>query len=442
MAIPALALRYTDEQYASKSEVSKSLGTSMVDALWDQIQAYRQQFSRLLSIQTIDKHYFYIVITPVMLERVSSIERQLMKALGTMSQAGSIQRIHPELLSLFIPLTRTLATRYQLNMQPGDEQYLINHESSLAPSTALTRYLTALQLIAHRRQTLIDEELFGDLLMTLYGHDQFASFYRIKETLNQPRQLVAKIYQEAPIVLIEPLVATLISTIKQMTLSPIIVATIALYNLLYIKPFDAFNEEIAALVFKNILIHAGYESIATYLDIESIIFDPTLESVMLEVQKTQDITYLLDVVLTRIQKSVTSLLDALVGITKESLLNEQKLLSRSTEPTSVQPMIQSHARPFSTDSSMMSEVDANHYQEWLLLTHPDMKSLTAYFYARHRMTGQFYTIALFKQKTGCAYETARTSMEHLVKLGYYRKEPYKNKFVYTAITKGDETDVH
>jgi hypothetical protein len=36
------------------------------------------------------------------------------------------------------------------------------------------------------------------------------------------------------------------------------------------------------------------------------------------------------------------------------------------------------------------------------------------------------------------YETARTSMENLVLLGLYRKEPLKNKFVYTPVVKNEQ----
>jgi len=44
-----------------------------------------------------------------------------------------------------------------------------------------------------------------------------------------------------------------------------------------------------------------------------------------------------------------------------------------------------------------------------------------------------YTINQFQKEIGCAYETARTSMDHLVELGFYRKEMYKKKFIYLPV---------
>ena len=65
--------------------------------------------------------------------------------------------------------------------------------------------------------------------------------------------------------------------------------------------------------------------------------------------------------------------------------------------------------------------------------YPSLSRAEAYFYARHCTMGKYYTISQFKNEIGCAYETARTSMEHLAASGYYRKEKFKNKFIYTPI---------
>lgn len=66
---------------------------------------------------------------------------------------------------------------------------------------------------------------------------------------------------------------------------------------------------------------------------------------------------------------------------------------------------------------------------------PNLSRSQAYFYARHCTLGMSYTISQFKKEVGCAYETARTSMDNLVVLGYYRKEMLRNKFIYTPVKK-------
>ena len=44
-----------------------------------------------------------------------------------------------------------------------------------------------------------------------------------------------------------------------------------------------------------------------------------------------------------------------------------------------------------------------------------------------------YTVDQYKKCVGCAYETARSSMNNLVLLGYYKKEILKKKFVYIPV---------
>ena len=81
----------------------------------------------------------------------------------------------------------------------------------------------------------------------------------------------------------------------------------------------------------------------------------------------------------------------------------------------------------------LDEADAKKIEEHLMEFDPSLSRHEAGFYARHCTIGKYYTISQFKQTIGCAYETARTSMDHLVEAGYYRKEQYKNKYIYTPI---------
>ncbi|MGI6714383.1 MAG: hypothetical protein ACOX3K_05020 [Bacilli bacterium] len=81
----------------------------------------------------------------------------------------------------------------------------------------------------------------------------------------------------------------------------------------------------------------------------------------------------------------------------------------------------------------LDEVDAAKLEIHLREMDPSLKKGEAYFYARHCTLGKFYTIDQYRKTLNCAYETARTSMEHLVEAGYYRKEKYKNKFIYTPV---------
>ena len=67
----------------------------------------------------------------------------------------------------------------------------------------------------------------------------------------------------------------------------------------------------------------------------------------------------------------------------------------------------------------------------LLELYPTLKKGQAEFYSKHCTLGKYYTIGMYKKENDCAYETARTSMDNLASLGFYKKENIRNKFVYT-----------
>jgi hypothetical protein len=49
-----LAIRFSNETYATRSEVAKALHTSLIDSIWTNIIKYRGQFTRYLSLHAID----------------------------------------------------------------------------------------------------------------------------------------------------------------------------------------------------------------------------------------------------------------------------------------------------------------------------------------------------------------------------------------------------
>ena len=81
----------------------------------------------------------------------------------------------------------------------------------------------------------------------------------------------------------------------------------------------------------------------------------------------------------------------------------------------------------------LDEKDAKRLEVNLLELDVRLKKGEAKFYARHCTMGRYYTIEQYKKLNRCVYETARTSMEHLVELGYYKKAKAGKKFVYTPI---------
>jgi Fic family protein len=435
MPINDLAIRFTDDHYATKQDVAKQLGTAVVDALWGTIVQYRSTFARVLPLQAMDKQSLQIVLTPSLLEKSVAFDRKMAKAVSLFNYHQIQNQLHPHFQKLFFPILTSIGKQYGASTAERNLTYIIEEKpvDRKAELSSVNAYYQALKLIANRRQTKMDEDLMGELLMLLTNTQELTIFYREKDLTNRPRSLVARVYEAAPYPMIEPMMQALLNTIKQLTLSPIIVATIGLYYLDYVKPFEVFNDEISYLLFKNILVHSDYESVPCYLNIEQMMENENYEKRMLEVQRSGDITYLLDFILPYMHASIDQLLDQLVSLQKQQLIEEKKSASVPTIRFTSPAPLPKETAPFTVSESTIGEVEANRLQEHLMETHPSMKKGEAYFYARHHAIGKYYTLAQYKKLLDCAYETARTSMEHLVKLGYYRKEKYKNKFVYTPV---------
>jgi len=438
MAVNDLAIRFTDEHYATKQDVAKTLGTAIVDALWGTIVTYRSAFARILPIQAMDKQPLQIVLTPSILEKTIAFDRKMTKAATQMTlRQGQGLMLPPLYPLLFAPLT-AIGKQYGASTAERNLTYILEEKPVERKSELeiVNRYYQGLKIVAKRRPQKLDEDLLGDLLMLFHGTKELTAFYREKELTNRPRSLVARVYEAAPYPVIEPMMQALFQVVNHLTLSPIIIATVALYYFDYIKPFEAYNDEIGFLIFKNILAHSDYETAACYLNIEQFMENEMYEKRMLEVQKTHDITYLLDFILPLLDTSVDTLLNTLVSLEKTTLRQEQYGVPSSQNhalPVNMPAALPKETNLFAPSESTLGEVEANRLQKHLLETHPSMKKGEALFYARHHTVGKYYTLGQYKDELKCAYETARTSMEHLVKLGYYRKEKYKNKYVYTPV---------
>ena len=217
-----------------------------------------------------------------------------------------------------------------------------------------------------------------------------------------------------------------------------------------------------------------------------------LDDVMLEVKKTNDLTYLVNFIADIFLKQINQFEDLMADIKRRTIIEERfqsenapKVEVRENTPFHKEEQFEQQSLlveeektlPFREDKPLvqavpvvievnptyekpttivhkedegvkletwmdialpkvpvgLSEEDAQKIETHLREMDPSLSKLEAYFYARHCTIGKYYTISQFKEATSCAYETARTSMDHLANSSYYRKEKFKNKFLYTPI---------
>ncbi len=445
-----LAIRFSNEQYLTRSEVSKTLGTSLIDAIWTNIIKYRGQFTRLLSLKTIDHGQLSLVMTPTLAESVNTIERKLMKAWVRLEKTARSSTAYTQATNAFyVRQLQFVAEKYRLNVNEAFLKSVVSGTLSTVPPERmiLVNYHNAIKYMAAHAHDPIDDMFFADIYALLSGQDELTELYRVHEIASlEQKALIGKTYAAAPIARIEEMMGALQEFIIHGDFPPLVKAVVAFYYMILVKPFETFSEEIAVLTMKNILLHSDFDDVPLLLPFEEWLLDgrDDFTRLMNEVQKTGDVTYLLAAFLPSANAAVTNLVDAAIVMEKEELIEETKpqpLPQVADQPAPKTEPAPPANKPLTIDDRMalpsvpvaLDEVDAARIEEHLMETNPALKRGEAYFYARHCTLGKFYTIAQFKKTLGCAYETARTSMDHLALLGYYRKENYKNKFIYTPV---------
>jgi hypothetical protein len=449
MSNQELAIRFTEETYASRSDIAKVLGTTIVDTIWQSVIQYRQPFLRYLAVKNIEKIPLFIVLTPAMLEKLNHIERQCVKAMVRLGKISpSIGLFTPLVQSHIVPTLSEVARA--LEMTISDRVFSRMIQPGYVPSTndeiQVFGYYQSLLLLSEKRFAKFDEDILVSTYTTLTSQE-LIDLYREETLVQSDHALTLKttsLYQGKAI---EEAMSSLFEYVKAAQYSPIVKVSLVLYFVFAIAPFTEQNPLMAMILFKAYLSHLDYEHVPLYLTVETLltVHKEAFQKVLQEVQKTLDLTYLVNFLIHVLDAPLQSLLDALVKLEGLHMQQERKL-SRTSEDqeiavqmksikTELKTMKPNEALAHEAVTMGLQDHEAVQLEEHLLEVNPGIKRLEAHFYARHCTIGKFYTIAQFKKKMSCAYETARTSMEHLTQLGYYRKEHYKNKFVYTPVSR-------
>ncbi len=502
MANNELAIRFTENNYATKQEVSKELKMSLIDNIWSNILSYRSNFNRYLSVRSIDRNQLLLCCCQTVTNKINIVETKLIKLMRDymVSTSNPAKAKRFEEMEL-VKALEELVKEYKLSLDKND---LLNVTRGIigpldSSSKIISQYVDCLRYIKDRHVNPIDMDFLAELYSLLIGVKELTSFYRSKEDNNpENRVLIDRIYTCAPTNLIESMMNSLFSFLQTSNLSGLIKAIVTYYYINYIRPFPTHSDEIAVLMAKAVLAHNGLGEFGAFMPLEFLLTD-NLElqaKIFVEVQKSNDVTYFVNYVLKVLEEKCVGLADDLVNLKAEELRSDfyrveeepkaQETISyqepvkeqpRYEEPKPVfnpapapQPVVEEvkpvyqepvreqpapkverveqpkpvEKKPQAVRSQdeiaisyippVLDEKQAARLEEHLLESNVMMKKGEAHFYARHCTLGKSYTIEQYKKCIGCAYETARTSMEHLVEMGYYTKEKVNNKkFVYSPV---------
>ncbi len=471
MATNELALRFTESKYATRSEVSKELKMSLIDNIWSNILNYRSNFNKYLTIRTIDKKQFLLCLCPSISSEISNLDSRLMKLQADFLKLNidSSNRVFLE-NTLLINCLKKIVKKHDLNVDDTFLKGLIRGDIKECPKQnfILSAYLRGINFIKENNSAPLNIDYFAELYSRFTGNDELTSFYRTVDENNPINKvLIDRIYTSAPASLIDSLMTGLFAFLSTSNLSLTTKALVAYYYINYIKPFDNYSDEIGILFAKAILNNNSASEIAVYIPLEELLYEDAanVERIFFEVQKTGDITYFGDYFIKFLKRCYEYLTEKLVltdvnelrddfykADDTQEIVEEVPTIKEEVEKEVVITKTEQVSKPVETNKEtivinknigttseiavsyippVLDEKQAYRLQEHLLELEPSMKKGEAYFYARHCTLGKRYTIQQYKKALKCAYETARTSMEHLVELGYYRKETVKNKFVYT-----------
>lgn len=455
MAQQDLSIRFTEDKYATKAEVAKDLKMTLIDSIWSKILAYRINFNHYLTLRSIENSQLTFCLCPSIANNVNSLSYSLLKVVKEYTNLSL--GISDSKLTKTNSLLRCLqfvAKDYGLEVSNQYLRSIISGDMrEIDPNNAILKnYLSALLYIEDAHINSIDEDFLANVYSKLLGTSELTSFYRTEDVKKpENRVLIDRVYSSAPARLIETMISSLFDFIKNSSLNSISKALIAYYYFNYIKPFPEHNDAMAILLMKAIFCHYDVGNYGAIMPLESLLIDNGEEfaKVCLEVQKTGDVTYFVvygyKTINRILENTMNDLTTNTVDVLKKDFYkeDEEKVSVNEVKEETIketQDVVETRTVVVSETTiavnyipKAIDEKEAARLEIHLRELDPSLKKGEAKFYARHCTLGKKYTIQQYKKCIGCAYETARTSMEHLAELGYYRKEMIKNKFVYTPI---------
>ena len=462
-----LAIKFSNEKYCTRKDVVEAMKTPLIDSIWNTVLEYRSNFSVVLPLKHMNNTAYSVCLTPTMVEHVNSVERKLMRIMAEYTKIGGLAEKNVFRVKSYVTILHCVANRYGLKLEDAVIENIVNgNVSTLSPELMiLNRYYQCLLEIENQPDTKINDDSLSKLYSLLMGTSELNQYYRTQEVDNSfSKVLIGKLYLGVPVSTIEQNMDQLYSFIENSHVSMFIKALSSFYFIYYVKPFETYTEEIAGLTLKRVLAYNDIGGVASMLDFEDLVSNKDeLENVIIESQKTYDLTYVIDYVLKKTEPMLDGVLNNIVSAQKEvihseiyqpeetNILNNTPSVNKSDEESfkNINGRIENQVQQNSTSKidysqsiaisnlpTGLSEEDATRLENHLMELNPNLSHGQAYFYARHCTLGMNYTISQYKKTLGCAYETARSSMDHLVYLGYYRKELLKNKYIYTPVKKG------
>ena len=459
MAGTDLNQKFTIEKYCTRNEVAKALGTNLIDPFWREIIEFRRNFA-------YDLPLFDAAHAKFGLTYLDSVQGKAAQANDRATKYGvDVKKLSPHSVSEFsfrremlINSLRVIAKINRIDVSDITLSNIVEGHENGEEYKVLIRYFKSLKSLKENSYDNIDDSFLAKHYAILRGEEELTSFYRENDIDSASSKfLVDKEYDNGvPSHLIDEMMGTLFDYINRYDVSLVTRISAIFFMFNYVKPFESYNMELACLLAKRVLASTSIDTDCVYVPLELFLNNREFfNEVSKEVKKTHDFTYAFisasdvindsfDLALNKISQVHGSSLDEEV-----KLGGEEKQIKKEFGPNVNIPVRKEQKKSETkaeilkrhelsadiNDEVHLSEKELKAKMNDLLEIDPNLKKSQAHFYVHHCTKGRYYTIQQFVKFEGCVYETGRTSMDDLAKLGYYRRDQIKNKFVYTPIYK-------
>ena len=474
MGVNDIAVRFTEDKYATKNEVSRELKISVIDGVWDKILSYRAPFCHYLAIRGTDKNQLRVCLCPTVSSNLNTVEAKLLRIVSEANKLDSINSDKQHFRQSY--LIKNMQNIALANLAMSDEYHVRGVVLGTERDVNLENYLKALKYVEAKFANDVNDDFLAELYSRITGIDELTSFYRTKEMEDSGANiLVSRVYKCAPVHMVEQMMESLFNFVEKTTISPLCRSLITYYYIQFVRPFDKYNNEIACLFAKAVLAHYSLGDFAVYVPFETLLNESgsEMEKIFHDVQTSSDVTYFLTFALRFMSREFDKMIESLMEYSTQVIKNDYYQLDEEKDqislfeepapepipetvkeepkpaPAPVQeekkadkPAVEVKTSPVVEKPSGLAvsyipeeldEKTASRLERHLLELDVRLSKKQAYFYARHCTLGMYYTIDQYKKATKCVYETARTSMDKLVEFGYYAKSPAGKKFVYTPV---------
>lgn len=294
-----IAIRYTDEIYATPAQVGKSLHMVVYDDFWKQILAYREDNKVVLPFGKIKGQPFYFTLTQPIRIKIQNFESKI-KDFLSLSRSMLLSKEKETRSILLSPLLKEGAILEKSNINDLSIKMLLNslYKESDNNHTPVVNYLSSLDYYLSQTPSSPNDDFLAGAYQRVLGQEELMDFYREKDFDNKVAYLTYirdPDYPYAPHDLVEDLMESFIGWLETDEFTPAFVhAFMAANYLYYIKPFSQRNSLMASLLAKEAIAADTGFSEAFVLPFELLLKDSFRNSDAYKESKARcDMTYAL-----------------------------------------------------------------------------------------------------------------------------------------------------